>query len=286
MALSSVQADQPLRYDLLGRLRVTRGSADVTPEPPKLVKLLALLLIRAGEPVAGEKLVAELWERDPPRCAFASLRVYVSQLRKLLSGPRGMSPIITTPLGYILDTNGTVSDIRQFEALYTHGRERYVAADYSHAAELLQRALSLWRGPVLEGIPGSLVIDSFTAVQDEKRLNCTELRMDAALALGCHHEMIEELRGLVVQHPLREPFYHQLMVALYRAGRQGDALAVYRSARRVLREELGVEPGPSLRLAQEAILRADPAGLEAAGVIPALRWPLAAQPSGRSSPRS
>ncbi|MGV9454892.1 AfsR/SARP family transcriptional regulator [Streptomyces sp. NPDC003635] len=270
MALSSVQADQPLRYDLLGRLRVTRGGADLTPEPPKLVKLLALLLIRAGEPVAGEKLVTELWEQDPPRCAGASLRVYISQLRKILSTPRGISPIVTTPLGYILDSSGTMTDLHEFEVLYTLGRERYMAADYLHASELLRRALSLWRGPVLEGIPGSLVIDSFTTVQDEKRLNCTELRMESALALGRHHEMIEELRGLVLQHPLREPFHHQLMIALYRANRQGDALAVYRTARRVLREELGVEPGPSLRLAHEAILRADPERLEAAGVIPAL----------------
>ncbi|MDQ1050948.1 AfsR/SARP family transcriptional regulator [Streptomyces sp. V4I2] len=270
MSLSCLQADHALRYELLGRLRVSRGGVDLTPEQPKLAKLLALLLIRAGETVPGDKLVAELWEQGPPRCAFASLRVYVSQLRKVLINPRGTSPIATTSPGYILDVSGDTTDFQVFETLYTRGRERYCAADFLHSSELLRRALSLWRGPVLEGIQGSLEIESFVAVQEEKRLNCTELSIDSALALGRHHEVIEDLKGLLVQHPLREPFYRQLMVALYRAGRQGDALGTYRNARRVIKEELGVEPGPTLRVAHEAILRADPARLEAAGVIPAM----------------
>jgi DNA-binding SARP family transcriptional activator len=269
VSLSSVPADQPLRYELLGRLRIIRGRVDLTPEAPKLAKLLALLLVRAGQAVPGERLVAELWEHEPPRCAHASLRVYVSQLRKLLSGPRGGSPIVTTSPGYILDVSGAMTDFQEFEALYEHGRERYFAADFRQACELLRRALNRWRGPVLEGLPGSLAIESFAAVQEEKRLNCTELGIDAALAIGRHHEVIEELKGLLVHHPLREPFYRQLMAALYRAGRQGDALGVYHHARRVIREELGVEPGPSLRLAQEAILRADPSRLQQAGVLPA-----------------
>ncbi|MFE6282209.1 BTAD domain-containing putative transcriptional regulator [Streptomyces sp. NPDC057877] len=269
MSLSSEPADQPLRYELLGRLKVSRGGLDLTPEAPKLAKLLALLLVRAGETVPGEKLVAELWDQGPPRCAFASLRVYVSQLRKLLCGPRGTTPIVTTSPGYILDVSGALTDFQEFETLYARGRERYLAADFRQAFEHFRRALALWHGPVLDGVPGSLAIASFTAVQDEKRLNCTELSIDAALALGRHHEVIEELKGLLVQHPLREPFYRQLMAALYRAGRQGDALGVYHHARRVIREELGVEPGPCLRQAQDAILRADPSRLQAAGVIPA-----------------
>jgi DNA-binding SARP family transcriptional activator len=271
VSLPCLQADHALRYELLGRLRVNRGGVELTPEQPKLAKLLALLLIRAGETVPGEKLVEELWEHGPPRCAFASLRVYVSQLRKILNGPRGTSPIFTTSPGYILGVSGATTDVEDFEALYIRGRERYGAADFLHASELLRRALSLWRGPVLEGIQRSLDIESFVAVQEEKRLNCTELSIDSALAIGRHHEVIEDLKGLLVQHPLREPFHRQLMVALYRAGRQGDALATYRNARRVIREELGVEPGPTLRLAHEAILRADPVRLEAAGVLPAIR---------------
>jgi DNA-binding SARP family transcriptional activator len=259
-----------MRYELLGRLRVFRGGTDLTPEQPKLAKLLALLLIRTGEAVPGEKLVAELWEQGPPRCAFASLRVYVSQLRKILNGPSERSPIVTTSPGYILDVSDAITDFQDFEVLYARGRERYDAADFLRSSELLGRALSLWRGPVLEGMQGSLGIESFAAVQEEKRLNCTELSIDSALALGRHHEVIEDLKGLLVRHPLREPFYRQLMVALYRAGRQGDALGTYRDARRVIRGELGVEPGPGLRLAQEAILRADPARLEEAGMIPAI----------------
>ncbi|MEV6652594.1 AfsR/SARP family transcriptional regulator [Streptomyces sp. NPDC051219] len=261
MSLHSAQSDHPLRYEVLGRLRVIRGDVDLTPAPPKIAKLLALLTVRAGETVPGDKLVAELWERHPPRCAAASLRVYVSQLRKLLSSPGRPSPIATVSPGYILDLSQAHLDVRVFEERYESGRARYLAADYLAAWEHLGKALTVWRGPVLDGIPGSLEINSFAAVAEEKRLNCVELHIESALALGRHHAVIEELKGLVVQHPLREPFYRQLMVALYRVGRQGDALGVYRGARRVIREELGIEPGPPLRLAQEAILRADPARL-------------------------
>lgn len=154
MSLSCLPPDHALRYELLGRLRVTRGGVDLTPEQPKLAKLLALLLIRAGETVPGEKLVAELWEQGPPRCAFASLRVYVSQLRKVLNGPRGASPIATTSPGYILDVSSATTDVKDFESLYIRGRERYGAADFLQASELLRRALSLWRGPVLEEFKG------------------------------------------------------------------------------------------------------------------------------------
>ncbi|MFD9792755.1 BTAD domain-containing putative transcriptional regulator [Streptomyces sp. NPDC059070] len=271
MSLSYAQSSRPLRYEVLGRLRVTCGDADLTPAPPKIAKLLALLTVRAGETVPGDKLVAELWEQHPPRCAAASLRVYVSQLRKLLGTPGRASPIVTASPGYILDVSQNQLDVRLFERLYESGRARYAAADYPAAAECLRNALAIWRGPVLDGMSGSSEISSFAAVEEEKRLNCIELNIESALALGRHHAVIEELKGLVVQHPLREPFYRQLMAALYRVGRQGDALGVYRSARRVIRDELGVEPGTPLQLTQEAILRADPARLEAVGVTAAAR---------------
>jgi DNA-binding SARP family transcriptional activator len=271
VSLHSAQTGHPLRYEVLGRLRVTRGAVDLTPAPPKIAKLLALLTVRAGEAVPGDKLVAELWEQRPPRSATASLRVYVSQLRKLLGEPGRISPIRTVSPGYILDMSRAQLDVRLFDALYESGRAHYFAADYLSASEHLGKALAVWRGPVLDGIPGSLEINSFAAVEEEKRLNCVELNIGSALALGRDHAVIEELKGLLVQHPLREPFYRQLMVALYRVGRQGDALGVYRRAREVIRDELGIEPGPPLRLAQEAILRADPDRLEAGGVTPSLR---------------
>ncbi|MFF3325078.1 BTAD domain-containing putative transcriptional regulator [Streptomyces sp. NPDC002889] len=258
VSLHSAQNGRPLRYEVLGRLRVTRGDVDLTPASPKIAKLLALLTIRAGETVPGDKLVAELWEQQPPRSATASLRVYVSQLRKLLSEPGMASPIITVSPGYILNIGRAQLDVRMFDELYESGRAHYFAADHPAAAEHLEQALAVWRGPVLDGIPGSLEINSFAAVEEEKRLNCIELNIESALALGRHYAVIEELKGLVVQHPLREPFHRQLMVALYRVGRQSDALGVYRRVRQIIREELGIEPGRPLRLAQEAILRADP----------------------------
>lgn len=272
MSLHFAQSGQPLRYQVLGRLRVTRGDVDLTPAAPKIAKLLALLTVRAGEAVPGDKLVAELWEQRPPRSATASLRVYVSQLRKLLGEPgSGPPPIMTVSPGYILDVGSAQLDVQLFDELYENGRVRYFASDYLGASEHLGQALALWRGPVLDGIAGSLEINSFAAVEEEKRLNCIELNIESALALGRHYAVIEELKGLVVQHPLREPFYRQLMAALYRVGRQGDALGVYRRARTIIREELGIEPGPPLRLAQEAILRADPAGLVAGGMTPSFR---------------
>nr|WP_260859807.1 AfsR/SARP family transcriptional regulator [Streptomyces cupreus] len=256
-----------MRYEVLGRLRVTRDDIDLTPAPPKIAKLLALLVVRAGEPLPGGRLLAELWEDRPPRCAVASLRVYISQLRKLLGAPGEESPIITAPRGYILAVGRDRIDAREFELLYRKGRSRFLAADFKAAFSLLREAQGLWRGPVLEGMSYSMDLTSFAAVAEEKRLNCTELGIDAALALGRHHEVIEELGGLLVQHPLREPFYRQLMIALYRAGRQGDALGVYRRAREVIRTELGVEPGPPLRSAQQAILRADVARLGVTGAV-------------------
>lgn len=267
VSLHSAQNGQSLRYEVLGRLRVTRGGVDLTPAPPKIAKLLALLAVRAGETVPGDKLVAELWEQQPPRSATASLRVYVSQLRKLLSEPGRISPIITVSPGYILNVSKAQLDVRLFDELYESGRSRYFAADHLAASEHLGQALAMWRGPVLDGIAGSLEINSFAAVEEEKRLNCIELNIESAMALGRHYAVIEELKGLVVQHPLREPFHRQLMVALYRVGRQSDALGVYRRVRKIIREELGIEPGPPLRHAQEAILRADPAG----GLAPSFR---------------
>lgn len=265
LALSLSDTDAAPRYRVLGSLRVTVGGEDRTPAPPKMRRLLALLIVRAGETVPSEKIVEELWGERPPRRATASLHVYVSQLRKLLTVPGVPSPIVTSTPGYTLRAQEGHLDVREFERLYGHGRAGFSVGDYEAAAAILAEALLMWRGPVLEGISGSLEIDSFTAVAEEKRLNCLETRIECDLVLGRHHELVEELNGLVLQHPLREPFYRQLMTALYCAGRQGDALGVYRSARQLIRDELGVEPGRTLRAAQEAILREDTKRLAAVG---------------------
>lgn len=265
MSLPAVHADHGPRYQVLGRLGVSVGGADRTPAPPKMRRLLALLLVRSGETVPAEQIVAELWGAEPPRRVTASLHVYVSQLRKLLSTPGDPSPIVTSSPGYLLQVPDGRLDVREFERLYGHGRSRFSMGDFTAASAMLGEALLMWRGRVLEGISGSLEIDSFVAVEEEKRLNCLETRIECDLVLGRHHELVEELNGLVVQHPLREPFYRQLMTALYCAGRQGDALSVYRSARQVIRDELGVEPGRPLRVAQEAILTEDAERLAAAG---------------------
>lgn len=252
-------------YRVLGNLAVSVGGDDRTPAQPKVRRLLALLVILAGEPVPGATLHEELWGQQPPRRARASLHVYVSQLRKLLRVPGEPSPIITSPPGYLLRLADGQLDVREFRRLYSEGRARFTSGDHEAASLILREALQMWRGPALAGISGSPEIDSFVTVEEERRLNCLETRIACDLVLGRHHDLVEELGGLVVQHPLREPFYRQLMAALYGAGRQGDALAVYRSARRVIRDELGVEPGRPLRAAQEAILREDPQRLAAAG---------------------
>ncbi len=248
-----------MRYELLGPLRVSDGRKSHSLSAPKMEMTLATLLVRAERVTTKDQLITELWGDQPPRRASAALHVYISQLRKFLSmaGQVDGRVIVTKSSGYVLELDGAGYDVADFQRAVHQGRLFLRANRYQEALSQFEAALRLVRGPVLEHLVEGPVLGAFAAWVEEERLDCLELSIEARTALGRHREVIGLLTGLITQYPLRESFYRQLMLALYRSERQADALHVYRSAQRVLRTELGVQPCPALRRLHHAILTSD-----------------------------
>lgn len=218
-----------------------------TPSAPKQRAVLATLLVRAGAVVPAGALFDELWPDGPPRTAATTLQVYVSHLRKALTqGGHGRGPLETRPPGYLLRVEPGELDLRRFEELLSRGRAAFGACDFAAASRELTEALALWSGPALSGVPQGEVLTATAVRLDELRFEALELRIEADLRLGRHHEVTGELMELARAHPLREQLHCQLMEALRRAGRTTDALRAYRAVHRSLHEELGVTPGPAL----------------------------------------
>jgi class 3 adenylate cyclase/DNA-binding SARP family transcriptional activator len=240
-------------FRLLGPLEVSSGGELLELAGPKQRALLAMLLLEANRVVSTDRLIAALWEDDPPETALKALQVHVSGLRKLL----GKERVATRERGYLLRVEEDELDLDRFRSLRDLGR--------------LREALALWRGPPLCDFAALPFAQSDLARLEDERLACLEERIDQDLRAGRHAELTGELEGLVKAHPLRERLRGLSMLALYRAGRQAQALAVYQEARRVLVEELGIEPGKPLRDLHQAILNQDPAldlPLEAAAASP------------------
>jgi len=206
----------------------------------KPLALLRILLLNRNRVVSAESLIDELWGDDPSDSAAKALQGYVSLLRKAIGADR----LVTKPPGYSLRVEDGKLDLDRFEQHVREGRERLAAGDPKAASRELESALALWRGPA----PGL----------DERRLAALEDRIDADLALSRHTQLVAELETLVAQHPLRERLRGQLMLALYRSGRQAGALEEYRRTRETLVDELGIEPSEELQELQRAILRHDP----------------------------
>jgi predicted ATPase/DNA-binding SARP family transcriptional activator len=242
-------------FRILGPLEVTDEGREPVVASGKQRALLAILLLHANEVVSRDRLIEELWGEQPPRTARKSLQVQVSRLRKALGG--GESPITTGPNGYSIRVAPGELDLERFTRLAEEGRRALGADDPERGAELLREALSLWRGPPL----ADFTFESFAQPEiprlEELRLAALEDRIDADLARGQHAELVGELEALVAAHPLRERLRRQLVLALYRAGRQADALEAYRAARAKLMDELGLEPTPELRQLEQAILTHD-----------------------------
>jgi len=256
-----------VEYRILGPLEVVDEGEPVPLGRPKERLALAVLLLHANEFVSRERLIDELWGESPPPTARKAVNVYVSQLRKVLAR-NGLDPIATADGGYRLEVDAERLDTARLQQLLATARERAAAGELEAGAELLREALTLWRGPTLAG----LLLESHgrdeVAQLDELRLTALMDRIDCDLALGRHEEVLSELHVLVGEHPLRERLRAQLMLALYRAGRQADALEAYQQAREVLVEELGIEPSPGLQRLQKGILSQDealelPAGIAA-----------------------
>jgi DNA-binding SARP family transcriptional activator len=247
-----------LRYQALGTVCVVDGDDVLSIGARKVEALLTTLLIRANQVVTNDQLIGELWGEDPPRRALAALHVYVSQLRKFLgAGKRGESPIVTRSPGYLIRVRDDDLDLDVFRRLVLLGREHMRAKRYEDASATFAQALDLWRGPALGDVREGAIAKGFATWLEELRLECIEMFVEADFMLGRHRELVSLLYTLVSEHPLHEAFYRQLMLALYRSDRQGDALQVYRLARDKLTTELAIEPCRALRDLHRAILQAD-----------------------------
>src|SRR5688572_14548675 len=239
-----------MEFRILGALEVVQDGRALDVGGPRQRAVLAILALHANQVVSRDRLIDELWRESPPATAQTALQVHVSQLRKALGADR----IETRAPGYRLRIEPDELDLVRFEQLVTEAR-RAPAAD---AGDQLRQALDIWRGPPLADLDDALARPERARLEEE-RMSAHELRITADLDLGRHEDLIPELDGLVQEHPLRERLRGQLMVALYRSGRQADALEVYREGRRLLDQELGLQPGDELRQLERAILEQDPA---------------------------
>src|SRR5262245_12807300 len=246
-----------MEFRILGPLEVV-SSGELLPLGGTLQRaVLALLLTRPNEVVSVDRMIDQLWPTDPPRTAANTLQFYLSQLRKLLGHDR----IVTRAPGYTLRLEPDELDLERFERLVARGD-----------ADSLREALALWRGPAL----ADLAFEPFAQVEiarlHELRLTVLEQRIDADLALGRHAQLVSELEALTHEHPLRERLHGQLMLALYRSGRQADALSAYQEARSTLVDELGIEPSVDLQRLEKAILQhdraLDPVSADASAAAP------------------
>ncbi|MGE5689763.1 MAG: BTAD domain-containing putative transcriptional regulator [Pseudomonadota bacterium] len=236
-----------MEFRILGPLEIVDGERRLALGGTKRRAVAALLLLEANRVVSSERLVDGVWGSDPPAAALASLQNHVLRLRREL-GDR----LVTRAPGYLLRVEEGELDLDRFRRLVGQARGR----EPDEAATLLREALALWRGPPLADLAAEPVAAA-SAHLDELRLDAVERRIDADLALGRHRELVPELESLAAEQPFRERLRGQLMLALYRSGRQADALAAYTAARTALVDELGTEPGPELQALHRAILRQD-----------------------------
>ncbi len=251
-----------IEFRLLGQVEAWRDGSRVELGGRKQRAVLSALLVRAGRVVSQDQLIDDLWPDEPPARAAATVQVFVSNLRRALEPerPRGTpsTVLVTSAPGYVLSADPGAIDAHEFLRLVDEGRAALADEDADRAARLLARASALWRGPALADVADAPFAQAEAARLEELRLGCVEDRVDAELALGHHTGVVAELEQHVAAHPLRERARAQLVLALYRCGRQADALAGYATGRRILRDELGLEPGAPLQALHRSVLAQDP----------------------------
>ncbi|MER7934049.1 BTAD domain-containing putative transcriptional regulator [Streptomyces sp. NPDC093272] len=251
----SSSTEAALRFSVLGPVRAWREGQPLNTGSPQQRALLAALLLREGRTATAAELIDALWGPEPPSQALAAVRTYASRLRKILDP----GVLVSESGGYAVRGLGEGAlDLAVVQELAGEAEKARGGGDLGRARELLGRALARWDGEALAGVPGPYA-DAHRVRLDEWRLQLLESRLDMDLEQGCHAEAVSELTALTAAHPLRERLRELLMLALYRSGRQAEALAVYADTRRLLSEELGVDPRPGLRDLQQRILQADPA---------------------------
>ncbi len=244
-----------MEYRILGPLDIQDGGLAVPLDGAKQRTVLAALLIAEGSLVSDTELSRLLWGEKPPATHSAQIYNHVSRLRKTLGSEVN---ITRCSPGYLMQIGNDSFDLREFEDLAMRGQSALLAGRFEDASRPLHHALSLWRGPALADVSEALALTEGPRIE-ERRISVVESRIEADLAIGKHTEVLPELTRLVEQYPLRERFRAQLMTTLYRCDRQAEALVLYDWSRKMLIEELGVEPGALLRQVHQAILTADPA---------------------------
>lgn len=250
---------------VLGPLELLAGGASIVPSASKPCQIVAMLALQAGHVVTTDELIDEIWDQRPPRSAAATVQTYIMHLRRrlqrVLDGQAGVSSaknvLITHRSGYLLAIEPDDVDAVRYDRLSALGRRAVADADYATASHVLSEALDLWRGPALVGVPVGPELGIEALRLEESRLATLDLRIDADLRLGRHNQLLGELAALCAKYPTLENFCAQHMLALYRSGRQSQALQVYRELRRKLVEEIGIEPSPRLRQVHQAMLAAD-----------------------------
>ncbi|MFB8245570.1 BTAD domain-containing putative transcriptional regulator [Streptomyces sp. NPDC055952] len=266
-------APEPVAFCILGPLTVVGASGPVRVPPGRQEVILAALLLEADRVVSTDYLVDLIWDDEPPDTARTQVQICVSRLRKLFTKAEIAAAITTRPPGYVLRTEGEAVDALLFARHVADARSAARQGDLHSAADLLRAADELWQGTCLNGVP-SETLRSKALQLDEERMTAAETRIDLELDLGRHRHLVAEIRTLVHVHPLRERLRGQLMLALYRSGRQAEALETYRAGRELLVEELGLEPGSELRALEAAILAGE--------VPPASASPAPAGPVSRA----
>ncbi|WP_444947904.1 BTAD domain-containing putative transcriptional regulator [Micromonospora ureilytica] len=245
---------ETLEFHVLGPLEILHRGRNIVPTAPKPRQVIALLILRRNTVVQTCDLIDELWEDNPPASAMTTLQTYVYKLRKTLAHQDAEHLLTTRPGGYQFTVSDSALDLCHFEQLASSGQAAVEAGDMVSAREDLGAALDLWQGPALAGVTQGSLLSSYVTRLDEIRSRILELRIEVDLRLGRHRGLISELKSLVIRYPLHEHLYCALMVALHRSGRRHDALEVYRSLRRNMVDDLGLEPGPAVRELHQALL--------------------------------
>ena len=264
MAADAVAAQtRSAEFSILGPLEVARSGSIVPIGGPRQRAVLAVLLLEANRVVSMDRLAEDIWGGDPPKGWATTVQTYVFHLRRALEPDRvpgaGGDVLVTKGRGYLLRVDREHLDAARFQDGLTAGRAALEAGRYAQAAGTLREALARWRGPVLADLADYAFTRPEAARLEELRLAALEARIDADLALGRHDTLTPELEQLAADHPLRERLHGQLMLALYRCGRQAEALAAYQRARDLLAGELGIDPGEPLRRLHASVLAQDSA---------------------------